>query len=123
MVYRIIDRIDHSFFGMIDKYSNYINGIYHYNNHDLFKTFIGSFSDEFKNGILILKNNCIFKGFFENDELTGKGDLIVLGKGTYSGEFVNGKKVGDFKFTDYFGNTYNYQYDNDKLVDVRKEVQ
>lgn len=123
MVYRIVDRPNHIFYGMIDKYSNYINGIYHYNNHELFKTFIGNISDEFKNGILILKNNCIFKGFFENDELTGKGDLIVLGKGTYSGEFVNGKKVGDFKFTDYFGNTYNYQYDNDKLVDVRKEVQ
>ena len=123
MVYRIIDKKDHSFFGMIDKYSNYIKGIYHYNSHDEFLTFVGEISNEFKNGILILKNNCIFKGFFENDELTGKGDLIVLGKGTYSGEFIKGKKNGNFKFTDYFGNVYYYNYADDKLVDVRKEVQ
>ena len=122
MVYRIIEQDKFRFFGMIDKYSNLIKGIYHYND-DLFDTFIGDISEEFKNGILLLKNNGIFKGFFENDELTGKGSLIVLGKGTYTGEFVKGKKCGEFEFMDYDGNKYHYSFDNDKLVDVREEVQ
>lgn len=122
MVYRIVEKDSFRFFGMIDKYSNLIKGIYHYDN-ELFDTFIGNINDEFKNGILILKNNSIFKGFFENDELTGKGSLIVLGKGTYTGEFVKGKKCGDFEFLDYDGNKYHHKYDNDKLIEAREEVQ
>lgn len=123
MVYRIVEKDNYRFFGMIDKYSNLIKGIYHYNDNSLFDTFIGDISEEFKNGIVILKNNGIFKGFFENDELTGKGELTVFGKGTYTGEFIKGKKCGDFEFVDYNGNKYHYSFDNDRLIDVREEVQ
>ena len=45
------------------------------------------------------------------------------GKGSYNGEFVSGLKDGEFIFIDYNGDKYNYQYDNDKLVNTRKEVQ
>ncbi|MCR5461660.1 MAG: hypothetical protein K6E87_01200 [bacterium] len=123
MVYRIIENENYRYFGMIDKYSNLIKGIYHYNDNSLFDTFIGDISEEFKNGILILKNNGIYKGFFENDELTGKGSLNVLGKGVYTGEFVKGKKCGEFEFVDYDGNKYHYNYSDDRLIDVREEVQ
>ena len=123
MVYRIVEKDNYRFFGMIDKYSNLIKGIYHYNDNSLFDTFIGDISEEFKNGIVILKNNGIFKGFFENDELTGKGELTVFGKGTYTGEFIKGKICGDFEFVDYNGNKYHYSFDNDRLIDVREEVQ
>jgi hypothetical protein len=123
MVYRIVEHKDYRFFGMIDKYSNLVEGIYHYKNNELLDTFIGNISNEFKNGIVLLKNNGIFKGFFENDELTGKGTLIKLGKGSYDGEFVKGKKTGDFTFTDYDGNSYHHKYENDKLVQAREEVQ
>jgi hypothetical protein len=123
MVYRIVDKENYRFYGMIDKYSNLVSGIYHYENHDKFDTFIGNFSEDFKNGILILKNKDIYIGFFENDELTGKGELIVLGKGRYIGEFDLGKKNGDFEFIDYDGNKYHHKYVDDKLVDVREEIQ
>lgn len=123
MVYRMIDNSDYRYYGMIDKYSNFIKGICHYKNHESFLTFVGNFTDEFRNGVLFFKNNDIFKGFFENNELTGKGEYIILGKGTYIGEFIDGKKNGDFVFVDYNGNKYHHKYDMDKLIQVREEVQ
>ena len=123
MVYRIVEAKDYTYFGMIDKYSKPVKGIFHYKNNDTFETFIGDVSDEFKNGIAILSNNSIFKGFIEDDELTGKGELIVPGKGSYTGEFIDGKKNGEFKFIDYSGEEYNHLYDMDKLVNTRKEIQ
>ncbi|MBP5446150.1 MAG: hypothetical protein J6Y28_08270 [Acholeplasmatales bacterium] len=123
MVYRIVENNDYLFFGMIDKYSNLIKGIYHYKNHKDFKTFIGNISEEFKNGLLIFNNNNLYTGFIENDELTGKGELNVLGKGKYVGEFFNGIKNGEFKFIDYDGEEYHHIYDNDKLSNTRKEIQ
>ena len=125
MVYRIIDEKEYTFYGMIDKYSKLIKGIYHYNNNNnsIFDIFIGDISDEFKNGIFILKNKDIYIGFIENDELTGKGEYVSLGKGKYIGEFVGGLKTGDFEFIDYDGNKYHHKYDLDKLVNVREEIQ
>ena len=123
MVYRIVNDKDYTFYGMIDKYSNLIKGIYHYNDDSNFLTFVGNITDEFKNGVLFFKNSDIFKGFFENNELTGKGEYIILGKGTYIGEFIDGKKNGDFIFIDYNGNKYHHTYDMDKLIQVREEVQ
>lgn len=123
MVYRIVENDDFRFFGMIDKYSNLIEGIYHYNNNEIFDTFIGNISEDFKNGIAILKNKNIYEGFYENDELTGKGKLIIPSNGSFVGEFINGKKNGDFIFIDYDGHKYHHKYNNDKLEDVREEVQ
>ena len=123
MVYRIVDNKDYLYYGMIDKYSKFIKGICHYKNHESFSTFIGNYTDEFQNGILFFKNKNIFKGFFENNELTGKGEYIILGKGSYIGEFIKGKKNGDFIFIDYNGNKYHHKYDMDNLIQVREEVQ
>ena len=123
MVYRIVENKDYRFFGMVDKYSNLIKGIYHYKDDSIFDTFVGDISNEFKNGVVYLKNKDIYKGFYENDVLTGKGEYTILGKGTYIGEFIDGKKNGDFIFIDYDGNKYHHEYDNDKLINVREEVQ
>ena len=123
MVYRIVENNEFKFYGMIDKFSNLIKGIYHYNSDSSFDTFVGDITNEFKNGILYLKNGDIYKGFYENDILTGKGEYTVLGKGTYIGEFVDGKKCGDFIFVDYNGNRYHHKYDNDRLISAREEVQ
>ena len=123
MVYRIVENKDYRFFGMIDKYSNLIQGIYHYDDNNKFSVFIGNITNEFKNGTLLLKNGDIFKGFYENDILTGKGEYTILGKGTYIGEFTNGVKNGEFIFIDYNGNKYYHIYDSDKLVSVREAVQ
>ncbi len=123
MVYRIVENKNYRFFGMIDKYSNLIQGIYHYNSDSKFSVFVGNITDEFKNGTLILKNGDIFRGFYENNNLTGKGEYTILGKGTYIGEFIEGKKNGEFIFIDYNGNKYYHRYENDNLVYVREAVQ
>lgn len=123
MVYRIIEQKDFTFFGMIDRYSALIQGIYHYANENIFDTFIGTIDGEFKVGVVYLKNGDKFEGFYENDKLTGKGKYTVFGKGTYIGEFIDGNKCGDFEFIDYNNRRFHHVYDNDKLLAAREEVQ
>ena len=110
----------------VGNYENgsYSYGTYYYTNGD---SYTGEFVDSQKNGegVYNYSNGNFYDGFWRNDLPNGRGTFYdIVESVQYWGEYVDGKKVGSFKVTDYYtGETYYVNYADDLEIEeyYRKE--
>ena len=93
-----------------------------YPNKSLYKGMINSKGLRQGFGKYYLSDGSIYKGFFHNNKMEGRGRMVNINGYVYEGEFKNGKSNGYGKYIALDGTTYKGTWLNDKQDGVGNEV-
>ena len=105
----------------INNLSNKIMAIL-YPNNSVYKGMINSKGQREGFGKYYLSDGSIYKGFFHNNKMEGRGRLLNINGFVYEGEFKNGHSNGYGKYIALDGTTYKGTWLNDKQNGVGNEV-
>ena len=64
----------------------------------------------------------VYTGNFFKGNKNSKGKITFINGAILEGFWLNGIKIGTFHFTDIKGNKYLRKYENDKLIEEKKEI-
>ena len=93
-----------------------------YPNKSIYKGMINSKGLRQGFGKYYLSDGSIYKGFFHNNKMEGRGRMVNINGFVYEGEFKNGKSNGYGKYIALDGTTYKGTWLNDKQDGVGNEV-
>ena len=93
-----------------------------YPNKSVYKGMINSKGQREGFGKYYLSDGSIYKGFFHNNKMEGRGRIVNINGFVYEGEFKNGHSNGYGKYIALDGTTYKGTWLNDKQNGVGNEV-
>ena len=105
----------------INNLSNKIMAIL-YPNNSVYKGMVNFKGQREGFGKYYLSDGSIYKGFFHNNKMEGRGRLLNINGFVYEGEFKNGHSNGYGKYIALDGTTYKGTWLNDKQNGVGNEV-
>ena len=126
----IIIRLSHLFpkFELTDKEEYEINNTSNkiiailYQNKSIYKGMVNSRGQREGFGKYYLSDGSIYKGFFCNNKMEGRGRIININGFVYEGEFKNGHSNGYGKYIALDGTTYKGTWLNDKQNGIGNEI-
>ena len=126
----IIIRLSHLFpkFELTDKEEYEINNTSNkiiavlYQNKSIYKGMVNSRGQREGFGKYYLPDGSIYKGFFCNNKMEGRGRIININGFVYEGEFKNGHSNGYGKYIALDGTTYKGTWLNDKQNGIGNEI-
>ena len=107
-------------FELSEKETYYINntklkiGAFKYNNNSIYKGMINNKNLREGFGKLYLPDGSIYKGFFHNNKMEGRGRYLNINGYVYEGEFKNNLSNGYGKYIGLDGTTYKGSWIEDK---------
>jgi hypothetical protein len=93
-----------------------------YPNQSVYKGMINSKGQRDGFGKYFLSDGSIYKGFFHNNKMEGRGRLVNIKGFVYEGEFKNGHSNGYGKYISIDGTSYKGTWVNDKQNGIGKEM-
>ena len=93
-----------------------------YPNKSVYKGMINSKGQREGFGKYYLSDGSIYKGFFHNNKMEGRGRMVNINGFVYEGEFKNGHSNGYGKYIALDGTTYKGTWLNDKQNGIGNEV-
>jgi len=93
-----------------------------YPNQSLYKGMINSKGQREGFGKYYLSDGSIYKGFFHNNKMEGRGRMVNINGFIYEGEFKNGHSNGYGKYVALDGTTYKGSWSNDKQNGIGNEI-
>ena len=93
-----------------------------YPNKSIYKGMINSKGQREGFGKYYLSDGSIYKGFFHNNKMEGRGRIVNINGFVYEGEFKNGHSNGYGKYIALDGTTYKGTWLNDKQNGIGNEI-
>ena len=93
-----------------------------YPNKSVYKGMINSKGQREGFGKYYLSDGSIYKGFFRNNKMDGRGRIVNINGFIYEGEFKNGHSNGYGKYVALDGTTYKGTWLNDKQNGIGNEI-